>query len=41
MGTQQDEIKELKQQVQALQDHHVIELKRLTEKLSYEKDKVC
>jgi chromosome segregation ATPase len=38
-GDQQDEIKELKQQVQALKDHHVIELERLTEKLSYEKDK--
>jgi hypothetical protein len=38
-GDQQDEIKELKQQVQALKDHPVIELERLTEKLSYEKDK--
>lgn len=36
---QQDEIKDLKQQVQSLQEHHAVELERLTEKMDYEKAK--
>jgi len=36
---QQDEMKELKQEVQSLKDHHAIELERLNEKKDFEKDK--
>lgn len=36
---QQDEIKDLKQQLESLQEHHAVELERLTEKMDYEKAK--
>lgn len=36
---QQDEIKELKQQIVAMKDNHEIALERLTERKEYEKDK--
>lgn len=36
---QQDEIKDLKQQLQLFKNHHAIEIERLTEKKNYERDK--